>query len=262
MIEEAPLECANGVFGVLTRPAFAPRGAVVVLLNAGFIHRPGPFRLHVDLARALAADGFAVARVDLPGTGDAPAPTDPDDVAVVAQVFDALAASIAIDGFVVGGLCSAADLGWKVALADPRVRGFVMLDGVARKGIWFRVGQAKLLFARGFRAVRSVLAHLWPSGPAAATQPDTRDWPETGRERGEFEDMVARGVEIFALYTGGSPDYFTHPAQFRATFGPAAGGPRVHFTFWPDCDHMFMLKADRNRLIESIRGWCGAKFAR
>lgn len=261
MIEEAPLRFANGVFGVLTRPASAPRGPVVVLLNAGFIHRPGPFRLHVDLARALAADGFASARIDLPGTGDAPAPSNPDDVAVVAEVLDALGASCAADGFVVGGLCSAADLGWKVALADPRVRGFVMLDGIARKGVWFRVGQAKLLFARGARAVRSVLAHLWPSR-AAAAPPDTRDWPQAGRERGEFERMVGRGVEIFALYTGGSPDYFTHPAQFGATFGPATADPRVHFAFWPDCDHMFMLKADRNRLIDSIRGWCNAKFAR
>ena len=82
MIEETPLDLGHGLTGVLTRPAQPTRRPLWVLLNAGFIPRSGPFRMHVDLARALAAQGFAVLRVDQPGVGDAP-PKRGDDVAVI-----------------------------------------------------------------------------------------------------------------------------------------------------------------------------------
>lgn len=262
MIEEVPLNLDNGVFGVLTRPDAPSKRPAIVLLSAGFIHRPGPFRLHVDLARRLAGEGFAVARLDLPGVGDAPAPTDPDDVRVVVKTLDAIGASLGVDRFVVGGLCSAADLGWKVCLADPRVCGLILLDGLARRGFWYRAGQGRMLLSRGSRSImRSILSRLLMRRRSAFLLPDTRDWPERGEERGQLERMLSRGVDVFALYTGGSPDYFTHEAQFKATFGRAAAHPNVHFRFWPDCDHMFMRKSERERLIGELRTWCNEAFA-
>ena len=262
MIEEIAFNPGNGVFGVLTRPDTPSNRPAIVLLSAGFIHRPGPFRMHVELARRLAGEGFAVARLDLPGVGDAPAPTDPDDVRVITQALDAIGAPLGIDRFVVGGLCSAADLGWKTCLADPRVCGLILLDGVARRGFWYRAGQAQMLLSRGARSItRSILSRLSMRRRPAILMPDTRDWPKPGEERGELERMLSRDVEVFALYTGGSPDYFTHHAQFRATFGRAAAHPNVHFRFWPDCDHMFMRKTDRDRLIDEVRTWCDDAFA-
>jgi len=58
------------LFGVLSRPdADASRPAVVVF-NAGAAHHVGPNRLHVELARNLAALGFACLRFDLESLGD------------------------------------------------------------------------------------------------------------------------------------------------------------------------------------------------
>jgi pimeloyl-ACP methyl ester carboxylesterase len=260
--EEIPLHADNGVFGVLTRPDAPSDKPAIVLLSAGFIHRPGPFRLHVDLARRLAREGFPVARVDLPGVGDAPAPKDPDDVHVVRGALDAIGRVLGVSRFVVGGLCSAADLGWKACLADPRVEGLILLDGVARTGLWYRVGRARMLFGRGRSVLAPILARLSGRYRRPMLVPDTRDWPERGHERAELERMLSRGVGVFALYTGGSPDYFTHRGQFRSTFGQsAATHPRMHFHFWPDVDHMFMQKRDRERLIEEMLGWCNATFA-
>ena len=40
------------------------------MLNSGVIHHAGVWRLHVRLARELAADGFPSLRFDLSGIGD------------------------------------------------------------------------------------------------------------------------------------------------------------------------------------------------
>jgi len=54
---------------VLARPA-------VILLNAGLLHRIGPNRVHVRLARRLAEAGFVVMRFDYSGIGDSRPRTD------------------------------------------------------------------------------------------------------------------------------------------------------------------------------------------
>ncbi len=70
-VREQPLTLASGALGIVTLPAGIPRAALV-LLNAGATPRIGPNRLHVRLARALAARGVLVLRLDLRGLGDSP----------------------------------------------------------------------------------------------------------------------------------------------------------------------------------------------
>ncbi|HEY0179322.1 MAG TPA: alpha/beta hydrolase [Dokdonella sp.] len=260
MIEESAHDFGGGLFGVLTRPAERARRVAVVLLNAGFIHRVGPFRLHVDVARELAALGFAVLRVDEPGIGDAPPKRGPDDVAAVRRAFDRLGELAGADRFVVGGLCSAADRAWKVALADARVVGALLLDGYVRRGgYWYRLGQMQLLFGRGVGA----FATLWRqfSRPRdAADDAALRDWPTPEQARSGLARLVERGVRVFALYTGGAATYFTHPRQFEATYGAAAHAAGVRFEHWREADHLFLQQRDRARLIDAIRAWCDEEF--
>ena len=87
----------------------------VIFLNAGVLHRVGPHRLHVLLARRLAAAGFAAVRMDLSGIGDSsPVPSGmsfrASSVADVRAAMDGLGSD---DGtgarFVLFGLCSGAD---------------------------------------------------------------------------------------------------------------------------------------------------------
>lgn len=260
MIDEQTIDFGNGVFGVLTRPEQPMQRPVVLLLNAGFIHRVGPFRLHVDLARELAALGFAVVRVDEPGVGDAPPKRDPDTVGAIARALDQLEVMLGVDTFVVGGLCSAADIGWKLALADKRVRGLLLLDPLARRGLWFRIGQLRMLAARGTSAVPTVWRKLTRQHNPG-DDPNLRDWPAAPQERADLAELTRRGVEVFALYSGGAAAYFTHRAQFAATFGSLAQHPRVHFEHWPDCDHLFMRAQDRTRLRRAICAWCTQAFA-
>jgi pimeloyl-ACP methyl ester carboxylesterase len=260
MIEETPLDLGHGLTGILTRPHEPTQRPLWILLNAGFVHRAGPFRMHVDLARELAAQGFPVLRVDQPGVGDAP-PKRGGDIAVIAHGFDRLAASIGADRFVIGGLCSAADQGWKIALADPRVCGLLLLDPFAKRGLWFRVGQLKLLLGRGAAAAKTLLGRLMRrKRTVVIADGDMRDWPPPDKARDDLARMAARDVRVFALYTGGAAKYFTHRAQIGASFGATATHPAMHFEYWPECDHMFMRQQDRRRLVQAICAWGGRAF--
>src|SRR5690606_8079092 len=138
----------EGAFGILTRAQAPGRGVAVVLFNAGLIHRSGPLRFHVDLARRLAASGFDVLRFDLPGIGDAPMEGAGAPQVVATQAFDRLQAATGAQGVICGGICSAADLGWRMAILDERVRGLVLIDPMAVRGGWYRFGRIRMLMRR------------------------------------------------------------------------------------------------------------------
>ena len=67
----------RGLVGIVTTPDATPDAPrptrAIVMANVGLHHRVGPYRLYVDLARRLAARGFAALRFDLSGLGDSAA---------------------------------------------------------------------------------------------------------------------------------------------------------------------------------------------
>lgn len=248
---------AGGWVGQL-HPGRPDATTAVVLFNAGAIHRVGPFRLHVALARALARQGFPVARVDQPGVGDAIGPAARPMASLAEGLLDHLQAVTGCRRFVVGGICSAADLGWKLALQDTRVAGLVLVDPVARRAHpAHRLGQLSMLWQRGPAGWADLLRRRLHPG-AAPVQPadsELRDWPAPGQEGPQLERLVGRGVELFVLYTGGAADYMTHRWQFYGGFGRAARDPRVHFQHWRHCDHLFYRPDDRDRLVDALVAW-------
>ena len=137
-------------FGILTMPVdkpsppgggAAPGGAgrskpAVILMNAGSIHRVGPNRSFVRMARRFAELGYPVLRMDLSGIGDSPAPAGcvenlpyPRDAILDAQAaMTALAERGIADRFVLSGLCSGADIAFRTGVIDPRVAGSWMIN--------------------------------------------------------------------------------------------------------------------------------------
>jgi dienelactone hydrolase len=125
----------GALVGILARPtpAAPARLPAVVFLNAGVLHRVGPHRLHVVLARRLARAGRASLRFDLSGIGDSPPVPDAltfraSAVADVRAALDDLERALEVRRFVLFGLCSGADNALAAAVADPRVVGLVLLD--------------------------------------------------------------------------------------------------------------------------------------
>lgn len=258
----------DGGAGILTPAHGTSNRAAVVLFNAGLIHRCGPQRFHVDLARRLAARGFHVLRFDLPGIGDGlsvPA-LSPADAAV--RALDAVQAATGVSHFIVGGICSAADLGWRVAVADERVRGVLMVDGMVVGGRWQWIGQLQM-------ALHSPPRH-WPAkllrwvrrgegaggGAPTGRADDVRDWPTPGAFRDQAVRLLDRGVRVFALYTGGVADYLLHPRQVDATFGAARRHPHLRVSCRWDMDHIFFALRHRREAVQMIEAWAADAFGR
>lgn len=250
-----------GQFGVLNKPSLeSGSGVCLVLLNAGFIHRSGPFRLHTRLARQLAALGFASFRFDAPGVGDSIARSDVPLVQTVQASMDRLQAGHGFERFVVGGLCSAADLGWQVALADPRVVGVLSIDGMARKGWWYRLARLRRSMGKSPLAWLRTLRRRTQNGRSPRmADADLREWPAPGLERQQFAMLVERGVALFFLFTGGA-GYFQHPRQFQETYGIASAAALVDFHYWDHCDHTFFAESDRRRLMAVVEQWMKHRF--
>ena len=114
--------------GIVTRPN-APLPTSVVILNAGVLHRVGPHRLHVLLARRLAERGFQALRLDLGGIGDSVASSDATTFRESAVADTRLAMTgLATRSHVIFGVCAGADNALATALADDRVAGIVLVD--------------------------------------------------------------------------------------------------------------------------------------
>ena len=102
--------------GVLSRTSAAQDRPAVVIFNAGAVHRVGPNRVGVTLARELAAAGFACLRFDLEGIGDSVLraagrenhPYPDTALADARAAFDFLRREFGYTRFIPVGLCSGA----------------------------------------------------------------------------------------------------------------------------------------------------------
>lgn len=245
-------------FGLLTRASGTPRGTTIVLLNAGLIHRVGPFRLHVRLARELAESGFDVLRLDLPGIGDGYPGSHATHDSFIGEAFDAVQAATGSRDFVIGGICSAADQGWRCAVSDQRVTGLLLLDGMAHKNVWFHVAQFSRLLRKPLSAwLRSFRKLLGPKTVTVSAIDDFRDWPTPAEFRSQLAELLARGVRVFAFYTGGIPYYLLHRKQFDTTFGPLRNHAFLHVEYCPELDHTLFSPVDRGQVVGRIKEWCG-----
>ena len=242
----------------------------LVFLNAGLVHRVGPNRLHVRLARDAARRGFVSLRFDLSGIGDSAPRLDGSSVrtAALTDVRDALdfvAAEHRATSFILVGLCSGADLAFRAALADARVVGVILIDGLpyttARSRIHhyamrlIRRGGWKRLFARDHPVWRRL--RRWrrpPVRPGSAGR--RRDVPPLREAEAGLRELARRGVRMLLLFTAGRE--YSYGGQFRDMF-PSVRSDRIDVAFFRNADHTFTLRANQDMLLHTIDEWI-AKF--
>lgn len=280
---------SRSLVGVLTTPADGGDAElpVFVLLNAGVIHRVGANRMHVRMARALAARGFQAFRFDLSGIGDSDARDDEADLAraVRRDIADALAHLEAAHGarsFVLCGLCSGANNGFTYALTDERVIGAVLMDPNAFRTPRFYVTHYAPRLVR-LETWTNILKgrHPWvrqvvdrftrplaspgqgraeeDAGPATpmTTSGPTRDEMDAG-----LTTLVGRGVDLLIIFTGGLPWQYNYAAQFRDAFPRHASDSHIRVEYFADSDHTFSAESAKLALIELVTRWMAARGAR
>lgn len=114
------------LFGILSLPLLrdAEHKPTVLMLNAGSVHRIGPNRNYVYIARQLLSLGFNVMRLDFLGLGDSPHPNPekendpyvPEAVENVRQTLRFLKDHHNVNDVVLMGICSGAYTSFQSAL--------------------------------------------------------------------------------------------------------------------------------------------------
>jgi pimeloyl-ACP methyl ester carboxylesterase len=226
----------NRLFGIHVRPRGGARNAscpAILMLNAGTVHRIGPHRFYVTMARELAELGFDVLRVDLSGIGDSPNTTTPENITYpgeaetdVRLAMDAMTARTGASRFVLAGLCSGADIAFQLGIKERRVASVVMMnprtflvhdlatvdankgaryyqDSLFKKEKWVKLIKGEVDVVRAARMVAPKLktmaikraTKLVDRFRGRADQPQIEDVPSALRA------MAERGVDTFLVVT-------------------------------------------------------------
>lgn len=261
--------------GIASQPTLATRAApapAVVLLNAGVLHRVGPHRLHVLLARRLAAQGYTSLRLDLGGIGDSTPATDAASFRDSAVADTRLVMSgLDADRFVLFGICAGADNAIATALADDRVAGIVLVDPhvyPSRRGKLRELrtklvdlGEPRAILRWGLalaeRRIRGRIERFRRRGQPAPPA-EGREAPPLAEFRAQLGALARRGVAIFAIYSG------IHGAGYNAAGQLFEVAPelqdRVQEAYFPDANHTFTELAAQEALITAVTSWISTRF--
>jgi hypothetical protein len=269
--------------GILSHPPDGAAGAAgertdapaIIILNAGVLHRVGPHRLHVGLARQIAARGNPSLRLDLGGIGDSIASSDATTfrdsaVADTRTAMTGLGAAQGLRRFVLFGVCAGADNAIATALVDDRVAGIVLVDPhtyptrrsklrdlrvrVANRGSLREVVRWGLRVSE--RRLRLAIARARGVGDPPA---EGREPPPVETFRAELAQLVERGVRILAVYSGIHGAGYNETDQLFELFPELRG--RMDHVYFPDANHTFTELTAQRELIATVTAWIDRRFA-
>jgi hypothetical protein len=277
----------QGLCGIATAPAPGTAAAglpAVILLNAGFVHRVGPHRLTVNLARRLARAGFHAFRFDASGLGDSRGRSGSsfEETAVqdIRTAMDHVQQTTGIDRFILGGLCAGADNSLRTAPVDPRVVGIALLDPYAYRtpGFYLRYylaragqlqswkGAIRRYSAALYAAARARLRGESSDGGGQESNPRLRQYSRQAPPREVFADslrkLLDRGTRIFIAYSGSMEGVYNYPGQFDDAFRRDGLAGRVDCIFFDDANHTYTELTAQRRLADALVHWAqGARKA-
>lgn len=268
----------KSLVGIVTEPATpVPGRPAVVVLNAGLIHRVGPNRLHVQLARRLAAAGFPVLRFDFSGIGDSKPRTDNRpflDAAVeeTRAAMDFLQSSRGVEQFVLAGICSGADSALRAACGDERVTGAVLIEGfaIALPGFFFYHHRKNLLRVRSWLRLLSGKSETVSQVRAAAAARKSEDeidivsyFAQPDREvlLDELRGLRRRDVSMLFLYSTESPAYYSYRRLLHRKLRRTRGAGHVQSEAIDGADHTFTRLSDQRHLLKTVESWAAKSYA-
>ena len=284
MVTEEAVALDDCLQAVVTRPAAAPRRAVV-LLNAGAVGQVGPNRLHVVLARRLAAAGDLVVRLDISGIGDS-RPRSGAGENVVYSAHAIADVGVAVDWarragatpVAVVGLCSGAYHAFKAALAGQPIDTVVAINPLTfhykpgmpldfadfrvaadamryRKSIASGASWRKLL--RGKVNLAHVARVLLHRARGAAVRPLRNAWRRLGLPladdlAGELLALARRGVALRFIFAEGDPGQKLLAEQGGPAVAKLVSSGQLRIRVIADTDHTFTARWSHPLLLDAI----------
>lgn len=253
----------------------------VLMLNAGVIHRIGPHRINVKLARQLARAGIPSVRLDLSGLGDSRRAAGTASMFEQAShdircALDALAERTGIERFVIVGICSGAEYGYQYAAQDARVAGLVMVDGYSFgnwRTRWLRYGLRFTTLT--WPVLKQAVVGRWrrwraaPEGAADPATPVDYGLPTITAEAFAqgLSERVRAGCQVYLLYTGSILQRYNHAGQFRAVMkalpmqaADRAALAEVQCDFVPEIDHTLSTLEGQRIFMGRVGQWVNRQF--
>ena len=266
---------AASLVGVLTQPGGAAATVACIVPNSGLIHRIGPHRFAVKLARTLADQGITTLRMDIAGVGDSKLAGAAGDYREQASrdlraAMDLLEQEHGIRHFIVFGICSGAVNGFWTAVADARVVGLLMYDGFWYRSRWTQLVRywkrwqaltlAEIVESIG-RNVRALKA-----ARAADEASIFASWEVGNPPREEFaacmNKLADRRVMTCVVYGGTVLEYYSYSRQYRDSFPGERFLDDLRVEFHPDIDHMLTTQASQRKMIGICCTWATAAITR
>lgn len=266
--------------GILTVPLQSVRenAPLIVILNAGIIHKVGPNRLHVRLARHAARLGIGAFRFDFAGIGDCATRDDGRSLSEavlvdITETLNFLEESVGARSFVLVGLCAGADNALKAARTDSRVVGIVLLDPTAyrtAKWYWYRYTRLlvssrfwKLVLTFNHPGVRVRLQKLGKLLFRKSDSPGLNRRPEFfsiglgNKENMERHliDVVKRKCQLLCVFSGGWERVYNYREQLLDLFPHVNFDNCLRLEHFPQADHTFDCEEHRTLLLRAILDW-------
>ena len=266
---------ATPLVGVLTEPAAgdATQRPWVILLNSGILHHVGVNRLHVQLARRLAANGYGSLRFDFSGLGDSEARRDDLSFERSAPLetrdaIDYLARTQGAQRVVLMGLCSGADVAHLTALEDDRVVGLGLLDPWAyrTRGYWLHYYGSRLFNPKRYTNWMRVRWERLQAMLSRSTGPNEHEpemyeapsylrvFPPRERIAAELRRVLTRGVELFFIFSDGLEQY-NHRGQYAASFPEISFGQQLREEHVRGATHVFSAVEHQEFVVRELSRW-------
>lgn len=265
--------------GIITEPPQGVRShnlPALILLNAGIVHRVGPNRLYVKLARRLAGMGFVVLRFDFSGIGDSASredglPFEKSSVRETQEAMDALSAAKGAKQFILLGLCSGAVASFQTAWHDPRVLGIVLMNAqdyfhdelmsyvsdrriaqaywgkVFNPKSWVKVLTGKTHYHGILRTIRFQLGRMIGLQRRALS--------EANHIRQKLCILAERSVHILLIYSDSGQDIDYRRVVLGDQSGWMGSYGNLKIEIIPGADHIFNSLSSQEHLFKVIQEW-------
>ncbi|TQV84574.1 alpha/beta fold hydrolase [Aliikangiella coralliicola] len=257
----------NRLHGILTQPGInKEKRASIILVNAGFLSTPGPFRLYTLLARKMAEDGFSTLRFDLGGIGNSeqihPSLTLQERTNKdIENAVDYLVNEQNSENIVLCGLCSGAEDSFRYASLDPRINAVVMIDPHCYQTPGFH--RRKYFGTFTVKKIIVKFMNLWDKLTQKNKKTD-HEQQQQSRSLIDYQYMdfsessnilsglISRGTLLHYIYTGAMLPKFNHRKQLAEMFNGIDFANKVTVDHIPNIEHTQILQEDREYLMNAI----------
>jgi len=241
---------------------------VILILNAGLVHRPGPFRINTELTQHLNKNGYDVFRFDLSGIGDSDKPAQDsrtyeqrniDDIGEAIQYLDEQQKDRKI---IIIGLCTGADHAHKAAVSFPQISGTVLLDGYGYPTNKFIRSRYLPVLFNPLRLIRAIFNKIIDKFSPDNNDDESYFWilPDRNDYIDDLNALHTRGVKQLYIFSGGVRDYYDYEEQFADGFSDYNFVNDIEVHHIKSTDHTYIILAERKQLFDRISHWLDKMF--